>query len=282
MAQVVRRYTRERLERAATESTSAVDMLGRLGQPLAAGPLRYLRRRLAHYAIDTTHFVEEALPRRPRQRYTREMLAEAAAHADSLAGVMENLGVVPYDSAYRHIAKRLEHFGIDTSHFGAALNEADLRGAVAESSSVAGTMRALGLHPSGAARSRVKHAIQTLGVPTTHFTGQGHCRGRPARNRRTADDVLRKLPEGAPRTRRLVLHRAMQEKGVAYECATCGTGDQWRGKRLVLEMDHVNGDRGDNRLGNLRYLCPSCHSQTPTFARPLKRHPTPQGTDESQ
>ena len=39
----------------------------------------------------------------------------------------------------------------------------------------------------------------------------------------------------------------------------------WRGKRLVLHVDHVNGINNDNRLPNLRFLCPNCHSQTPTF-----------------
>ncbi|MFE7410356.1 HNH endonuclease [Streptomyces laurentii] len=39
-----------------------------------------------------------------------------------------------------------------------------------------------------------------------------------------------------------------------------------QGRRLVLEIDHANGDRLDNRAENLRYLCPSCHSQTGTFS----------------
>ncbi|MFE3152616.1 HNH endonuclease [Streptomyces sp. NPDC059218] len=51
--------------------------------------------------------------------------------------------------------------------------------------------------------------------------------------------------------------------------ATCGAKrpDTWRGNRLVLEIDHINGDRLDNRPKNLRYLCPSCHSQTETFSK---------------
>ncbi|MFI1180619.1 HNH endonuclease [Streptomyces sp. NPDC020799] len=51
-----------------------------------------------------------------------------------------------------------------------------------------------------------------------------------------------------------------------HVCAECDIGDTWRGKHLVLEIDHINGDRLDNRIENLRYLCPSCHSQTSTFA----------------
>lgn len=39
----------------------------------------------------------------------------------------------------------------------------------------------------------------------------------------------------------------------------------WAGKLLVLQLDHVNGKRDDNRISNLRWLCPNCHSQTNTY-----------------
>ena len=48
-------------------------------------------------------------------------------------------------------------------------------------------------------------------------------------------------------------------------CEGCGLPDEWQGKRLVLEIDHVNGRHNDNRPENLRFLCPNCHSQTETF-----------------
>lgn len=50
-----------------------------------------------------------------------------------------------------------------------------------------------------------------------------------------------------------------------YKCECCGILDEWNGKKLNLQLDHINGINNDNRLDNLRFLCPNCHSQTKTF-----------------
>ena len=49
-----------------------------------------------------------------------------------------------------------------------------------------------------------------------------------------------------------------------YKCAICGT-TKWENKTLSLELDHINGCNNDNRIENLRFLCPNCHSQTTTY-----------------
>jgi HNH endonuclease len=49
------------------------------------------------------------------------------------------------------------------------------------------------------------------------------------------------------------------------ECAICGI-TEWMGKPLAFDLDHINGVNNDNRLENLRLLCPNCHSQTETHA----------------
>lgn len=50
------------------------------------------------------------------------------------------------------------------------------------------------------------------------------------------------------------------------KCELCGCSNEWNGKPLILQLDHINGNHSDNRLENLRIVCPNCHSQTETFS----------------
>src|ERR1017187_4551886 len=55
-------------------------------------------------------------------------------------------------------------------------------------------------------------------------------------------------------------------KLVNYICVMCGNAGIHNNKPLVLQLDHINGVNNDNRLENLRWLCPNCHTQTDTFS----------------
>lgn len=277
------KYPRDLLMRTAAVSTSMVDLMQRLGTPLGSRPQHYLRRRLEHYGIDTSHFVEESLPPREKRSYARELLEDAAARSHSIREMFEYLGYPPEDSPYGLVRKRLDQFGIDTTHFtrgcGRSLEDLPrhvLVSAAARATSVSGLLKILGYRDNnGAARARVKRSLEAHGIATDHFTGQGHFRGSASRHRKSADQILRREEPGSNRTKTALLRRALDDLGVPHICAECGIGDTWQGKRLVLEIDHINGDRLDNRRENLRYLCPSCHSQTGTFANRSRRMPAP-------
>lgn len=61
--------------------------------------------------------------------------------------------------------------------------------------------------------------------------------------------------------------RRWYEKGkyTEYKCSICGQEPFWNGKELTLTLDHINGDNKDDRLENLRWVCPNCDRQLDTF-----------------
>jgi 5-methylcytosine-specific restriction endonuclease McrA len=75
------------------------------------------------------------------------------------------------------------------------------------------------------------------------------------------------IPEllSSPKRNRKHLKTRLVRAGLLENnCRSCGLKD-WQGRPLSMHLDHINGVPGDNRLENLRMLCPNCHSQTPTY-----------------
>lgn len=70
-----------------------------------------------------------------------------------------------------------------------------------------------------------------------------------------------------------IKRKIIQEGTIPYECEKCHNKGWWEGEKLSLVLDHRNGINNDHRKENLRFLCPNCNSQTPTFSgRNVKRN----------
>jgi 5-methylcytosine-specific restriction endonuclease McrA len=139
--------------------------------------------------------------------------------------------------------------------------------AVKASFSIAGVLKILRLSPTGCNYKGMYANFTRLGLDTSHFTGQGHLRGKHhswTPKRPLADILVDRSPYRGSTSK--LKRRLLKEGLLVNRCSLCGLPPVWRGERLTMILDHRNGDNRDNRLENLRLLCPNCNSQQPTFA----------------
>lgn len=127
--------------------------------------------------------------------------------------------------------------------------------------------------PTGGNYNAFKQRCLKFSVNTSHFKGQGWSKGLTcissngvSNNKKSNGDVLRSLKNGTAcgLVKAIRLKEFLLESGKKYECSNCHLTD-WFDKPISLDIDHINGTNTDQRIENLRFLCPNCHRQTPTW-----------------
>lgn len=206
----------------------------------------------------------------PRRKYTDAQLVHAVNSCRTMREILVLLGMAPYGGNYETVWRRIVELGLDASHLrrlrkGRALgacSDAEVAEAVRTSCSVAEVVAKLGIRPGGN-QARMSERIRQSGLDTSHFMGQAWRRGVkiPTVLPRPLDELLvdGRLLQTNRLKKRLIADGLKEDR-----CEMC-LRDSWNGHPIPLELDHINGKREDNRLANLRILCPNCHAQTQTY-----------------
>ena len=131
--------------------------------------------------------------------------------------------------------------------------------------SIAQVCRELNIKPHGGNYKTLKKYFNEYNINTSHFTGKGWNVGKRYRKFCKVAELKDILIENSTYTNTSSLKKKLYDEGLKKEiCEKCGI-DKWCNNKITFELDHINGNNLDNRIENLRILCPNCHSQTKTW-----------------
>jgi hypothetical protein len=146
--------------------------------------------------------------------------------------------------------------------------EAELRAAIEDSRSFSEALRTLGMRAAGGNIRTLRRWVEHFGISTEHFEPNWARRYPTARRAKPLEEVL---VERSTYSRAHLKERLYREGLKIPRCELCGQGERWRGLLISLILDHINGVHDDNRLENLRIVCPNCAATFDTHCGRNKR-----------
>jgi hypothetical protein len=136
-----------------------------------------------------------------------------------------------------------------------------IKNIIKQSTSIAQVIRACNCRLSGTNYRNVHRIIKEHNINITHFMGQAFNRGRTFPKRRDINDYL----SGKQFITTHALKLRLIKDGIKeHKCEICGIAE-WCSKPTPIELDHIDGNRNNNQLENLRIVCPNCHAQTSNY-----------------
>lgn len=141
--------------------------------------------------------------------------------------------------------------------------EQNLIEAVKNSSSIRRVLKLLNLRPTGGNYKQIQKYLFIYKISIDHFTGKLWNKGKkiPFKAKIPLNKILTINNNFQSYKLKNRLFKAGLKKPICDLCGWCQKSDDGR---IPVEIDHINGMANDNRLENLRILCPNCHSLQPT------------------
>jgi HNH endonuclease len=201
-------------------------------------------------------------------RYEKNRLIELVKNSSTLKEVLLKLDILPVENNYKTLKKYLKKYNIDYSHFRSHstnpnYSEENLKLIISNSFSFREVFDKLGLNIHGNNYKTIHKYIKMYNIDISHFDANKIRGDKLKKFNKLPNDKI--FVENSTYNNGTDIKKRLYGDGLKErKCEICGQDENWHGEHMSLILDHINGINTDNRLENLRIVCPNCNATLPT------------------
>lgn len=267
--------SKEILEKVVIISDSFVEVTKNLGLDVTNNSIKKnIERKIKRFSISVDHFSSVKRVKDYKVRYSdKERLKLLVNNCFSMKEILLELDLLPIDSNYKTLKRYLKKYEIDYSKFEKINNISDnynkdtLTEVVLISKTYKECLLKLNVRAAGGNYKSLKKYIDLYNIDTSHFSSNVVRNDKLSKFNKSRKFELKEiLIENSTYSRTSLKKRLYDENILERKCCLCGQDENWNGMKISLILDHINGVHNDNRIENLRIVCPNCNAGLDTFA----------------
>lgn len=270
MDKILKQFGENRIKEAVTDSNSFVEVTAFLGlDSKNVNIKKNVERAIKRLGLSTDHFDSVQRLKNSKNRYSKEKLEILVNKHKTYKDILEELDILPFYNNYNKLKWALYRYNIDFTHLKSQKREIKnniwndkelLSAIIKDSKSQKEVLEKMNLRSAGGNFNTLRKYIEKFELDTSHFI----------KNYEMMVSINKKIPledvliEKSTYARNSLKDRLYSEGLKERKCELCGQDEEWQGKKMSLILDHKNGIHNDNRLENLRIVCPNCNATLDT------------------
>ena len=274
MDKILKQFGEEKIIESVKNSNSFVEATAFLGLDSKNGNIKKnVERSIKRLGLSTSHFESVKRLKDAETRYTKEKLELLVKKCKNYKEILEELDVLPVTTNYNKLKWSLYRYEIDFTHLKNQRAETKnilwsnkdiLLSIINDSKSQKEVLEKMKIRSAGGNFRTLQKYIKLYNLDTSHFIK--NYEGMVNFMKNSTIPLNKILVENSTYNRKDLKKRLYSTGLKERKCELCGQGEEWNSKHMSLILDHENGVHNDNRIENLRIVCPNCNATLDTYA----------------